>query len=204
MPIVDGSALRMAYYCNIFSSLCMVPMILLTGEMSGLHAVATGETDAKTLILGTVVTVCFRSSVSHALLVTPNNADTIACFLQGFFGFLIGIAGLLSVKVTSPVSHMVSSAARGVLQSAVGVLAFHEIITRRRMLSIGVIIAGSCHYVWVKNQEQQAAAVTSKPSSSAAPGADEESQIPLVSTHGGLDPDENEDEDMGRMFKDKG
>ncbi len=40
---------------------------------------------------------------------------------QGVFGFLIGLAGLLSVKVTSPVSHMVSSAARGVLQTLVSV-----------------------------------------------------------------------------------
>lgn len=57
LPIVDGSALRMAYYCNIFSALCMVPVILITGEFAGVHAVATGKTDARTLIFGTILTV---------------------------------------------------------------------------------------------------------------------------------------------------
>lgn len=123
-------------------------------------------------------------------------ANTLRVASQGFFGFLIGIAGLLSVKVTSPVSHMVSSAARGVLQTIVSVIAFHEIITHRRMISISVIIAGSCHYVWVKHQEQQAAAASTKPSSLAA---DEEAQIPLVATNGGkLEEEEDEDEELER------
>lgn len=111
---------------------------------------------------------------------------------QGFFGFLIGIAGLLSVKVTSPVSHMVSSAARGVLQTVVSVLAFHEVITHRRLGSIFVITAGSCHYVWVKHQEQQAAAQANKSSLA----ADEEAQIPLVATNGQGKMDDEEEQDM--------
>lgn len=35
----------------------------------------------------------------------------------------------MSIKVTSPVSHMVSSAARGVIQTIVGVRLFGDIIT---------------------------------------------------------------------------
>lgn len=35
----------------------------------------------------------------------------------------------MSIKVTSPVSHMVSSAARGVLQTIIGVWMFGDIIT---------------------------------------------------------------------------
>lgn len=118
---------------------------------------------------------------------------------QGFFGFLIGIAGLLSVKVTSPVSHMVSSAARGVLQTVISVLAFHEVITHRRLGSIFVITAGSCHYVWVKHQEQQAAAQASK----ASLATDEEAQIPLVATNGRDKVDEEDelelDEEIARL-----
>lgn len=40
------------------------------------------------------------------------------------------IAGLLSVKVTSPVTHMVSSALRGVLQTFIGIWVFSEAITQ--------------------------------------------------------------------------
>lgn len=42
---------------------------------------------------------------------------------------MICIAGFLSIKVTSPVTHMVSSAARGVVQTLLSVWFFGDIIT---------------------------------------------------------------------------
>jgi GDP-fucose transporter C1 len=50
--------------------------------------------------------------------------------MQGAVGFLMSIASLLSIKVTSPITHMVSSAVRGVAASLLGVWIFHDIITR--------------------------------------------------------------------------
>lgn len=45
------------------------------------------------------------------------------------FGFLIGIAGFLSIKVTSPVSHMISAAVRGVLQTFLGIWIFGDVVS---------------------------------------------------------------------------
>jgi GDP-fucose transporter C1 len=45
-------------------------------------------------------------------------------------GFLICIAGVLSIKVTSPITHMFSSAVRSVLQTALGVYLFGDILNR--------------------------------------------------------------------------
>lgn len=42
----------------------------------------------------------------------------------------MGIASLLSIKITSPITHMVSSAVRGVASSILGVWIFSDIITR--------------------------------------------------------------------------
>jgi hypothetical protein len=41
----------------------------------------------------------------------------------------MSIASLLSIKVTSPITHMVSSAVRGVVASLLGMWIFHDIIT---------------------------------------------------------------------------
>ena len=42
----------------------------------------------------------------------------------------MSIASLLSIKVTSPITHMVSSAVRGVAASLLGKWLFHDIIKR--------------------------------------------------------------------------
>ena len=75
----------------------------------------------------------------------------IGSLVTGFFGFLLGLAGLLSIKVTSPVSHMVSSAARSVLQTVLGVWLFGEFVTGRRALSIMVITCGALYYTWIQS-----------------------------------------------------
>jgi len=75
----------------------------------------------------------------------------VGSLVTGCFGFLLGLAGLLSIKVTSPVSHMVSSAARSVLQTILGIWLFGEIVTRRRAFSICVITLGALYYTWIQS-----------------------------------------------------
>jgi solute carrier family 35 (GDP-fucose transporter), member C1 len=42
---------------------------------------------------------------------------------------MLSIAGVLSIKITSPITHMISSAVRGILQSFMGVYFFGDVIT---------------------------------------------------------------------------
>ena len=87
----------------------------------------------------------------------------------------MSIASLLSIKVTSPITHMVSSAVRGVAASLLAMWLFSDIITgyvfarlctlivysicplSGRAASIAVILLGSIYYTWVKHQESQPA-----------------------------------------------
>jgi GDP-fucose transporter C1 len=48
--------------------------------------------------------------------------------LKGVVGFLICVAGVLSIKVTSPVTHMFSAAVRSVLQTILGIRIFGDVI----------------------------------------------------------------------------
>ncbi|KAH9944222.1 uncharacterized protein BXZ73DRAFT_73791 [Epithele typhae] len=78
--------------------------------------------------------------------------------VTGVFGFLLCVAGLLSIKVTSPITHMFSSAARSAIQTLLGVWIFDDILTTHRVGSILIIAAGTVYYTWTKSIEAAMAA----------------------------------------------
>ncbi|KAH9458893.1 hypothetical protein MJO29_009997 [Puccinia striiformis f. sp. tritici] len=122
------STIALTYYSNGLSALIVFPLIFILGETQTiLQLFSNGFDGFKTFFIGTIVT--------------------------GLFGFFICIAGLLSIKVTSPVTHMISSAVRGVIQTILGSLLFQDKITSGRVLGIGIILIGSIYYTWIKDQE---------------------------------------------------
>jgi len=130
MDVVGGNTLHLAWYNNLLSSVVLIPIIFLVGEGPEVRKLLFDDAVGKnwtTFLWGTLIT--------------------------GLFGFLICIAGFLSIKVTSPITHMVSSAVRGVVVSLLGVWFFHDVITTGRASSILTILGGSVYYTWVKNQE---------------------------------------------------
>lgn len=104
LNVVKGSTMELVYYNNLLSAALLAPLVILSGEYTAVNAMYTAGGDSfRTFVVGASVT--------------------------GIFGFLICIAGFLSIKVTSPVSHMVSSAVRGVIQTFLGMWCFGDIIT---------------------------------------------------------------------------
>lgn len=104
LGVVKGSTMDLVYYNNLLSALLLFPLVYLSGEYASVSAmVEHGGLPLKTFLTGASIT--------------------------GVFGFLICIAGFLSIKVTSPVSHMVSSAVRGVIQTFLGMWVFGDVIT---------------------------------------------------------------------------
>ncbi|PLW33505.1 hypothetical protein PCANC_16452 [Puccinia coronata f. sp. avenae] len=125
---VTSSAIDLAYYNNLVSAIFLLPLIPFTSEISAFRVLLSeGGGNLQTFLLGALVT--------------------------GFFGFLISLAGFLSIKVTSPVTHMVSSAVRGVLQTIMGTILFGDVITSSRFVGIFVILGGSLAYTAVKEKE---------------------------------------------------
>jgi len=135
LTLVNGNAIELAWYSNVLSSVVLTPIIWLVGEGGGIIDLATSPlyaSDGELSVLGRFL---------WGSLVT------------GIVGWLLSIAGVLSIKITSPITHMISSAVRGILQSAMGVWAFGDIITAGRGTSILVILTGSMYYTWAKNEE---------------------------------------------------
>jgi len=136
LNVVNGSALLLSWYTNLLSAILLLPICILAGEGPG------------------IMTLLFSS----AELITKTNPYPLNTFvwgslITGVLGFLMSIAALLSIKVTSPITHMISSAVRGVAASVLGMSLFGDIISSGRASSIGIILLGSLYYTWVKDQE---------------------------------------------------
>jgi len=130
LAVVKENTMDLVYYNNLLSSVCFIPLILFFGEELQIYQMFSDSPGSfRTFLIGIVVT--------------------------GFFGFLINIAGFLQIKVTSPISHMISSAFRGVIQTVLGVTIFNDILTVGRIGSIGIILFGSCLYTWIKDYESK-------------------------------------------------
>jgi len=84
LPYCNNSTIQLAYWTNAGSAILVAPFVLLLGEpVRILELSATPDWNMKVFVWGSLVT--------------------------GFFGFLLCVAGLLSIKVTSPITHMFSS-----------------------------------------------------------------------------------------------
>jgi len=137
MDVVSGSALMLSWYTNLLSSVLLLPISILVGEGPGIISLlsnnadpsqgAGGMTALRTFLWGSMIT--------------------------GTIGFAMSLASLLSIKVTSPITHMVSSAVRGVAASLLAMRFFGDVMTLGRATSIAVILGGSVYYTWVKHQE---------------------------------------------------
>ncbi|WWC68839.1 uncharacterized protein I206_102774 [Kwoniella pini CBS 10737] len=125
---VSNSPISLSYYNNILSTLVLIPIFIFSGELP----------NAIKLLSNGGATQFFWGSA-----------------ITGFFGFLISLASFISIKVTSPVTHMISSATRGVLQTILAVYIFGDIMSRGRIISIFLIITGSVLYVYAKTEDSK-------------------------------------------------
>jgi len=136
LDVVKGSALHLSWYTNLYSAIALVPVVVVAGEIPAITALLAEQNPLSTGI-------------------SPLNTFLWGSAITGVFGFLMSIASLLSIKVTSPITHMVSSAVRGVAGSVLGMWLFNDVITTGRASSIAIILGGSIYYTWVKHQESQ-------------------------------------------------
>ncbi|KAG2044431.1 hypothetical protein BDR03DRAFT_908774 [Suillus americanus] len=128
LPYCNNSTIQLAYWTNLGSAIFLFPFVLLYREISTLEdLIHDSNWDGQVFLWGSIVT--------------------------GIFGFLLCIAGLLSIKVTSPITHMFSSASKSVIQTLLGVWLFKDVMTVNRAGSILVITMGTIYYTWVKSFE---------------------------------------------------
>ncbi|KAJ6590951.1 hypothetical protein DFH09DRAFT_1138175 [Mycena vulgaris] len=139
LSFVNGSTILLSWYTNLMSVFVLAPIVMI-GEGGSVMKLLFGVDE---------------------LVTAPGSMSALRTFVvgsivTGAMGFMMSLASLLSIKVTSPITHMVSSAVRGVAASLLGMWLFHDVITSGRASSIGIILGGSVYYTWVKHQESEA------------------------------------------------
>ncbi|KAF9955630.1 hypothetical protein BGZ70_010169 [Mortierella alpina] len=132
LPAVNNSSIDLVYYNNALSLMATTPIIFLSGESA--------------LVVERFQSQGFASF--HQFL--------IAALVTGIFGFLVNLAGFMQISKTSPTTHMISGAVRGVLQTLLGYFAFHEVITTGRLTGIILILSGGALYTYAKDKEMKA------------------------------------------------
>lgn len=127
--IEEKSPFDMVYYNNVLSAIVLTPTLAFEGGQ--LMQMVTGKDLSmwKPLLVGIAV--------------------------AGSLGLLVNFAAFLQIKVTSPLTHVVASASRGVLQSLAAFFLLHEKINVARGIGIGVTLTGSVLYSVVKNFEKK-------------------------------------------------
>ena len=129
LDVVNGDAIELSWYSNVLSSVLLLPLIVLAGEVPDVLAListpvltSTGNSPLATFLWGSLITVSL-------VLTLVKGESALTPIFQGIVGWLLSIAGVLSIKITSPITHMISSAVRGILQSFFGIYFFGDIIT---------------------------------------------------------------------------
>ncbi|KAF9384139.1 hypothetical protein BGX21_001371 [Mortierella sp. AD011] len=129
---VNNSSIHLSYYNNFLSLLATTPIVFLSGESS--------------VVMEKLATEGFQAF--HTFIA--------ACLVTGVFGFLVNLAGFMQISKTSPTTHMISGAVRGVLQTLLGYFAFGDDITSGRLFGIVLILSGGALYTYAKDKEMQA------------------------------------------------
>ena len=75
-----------------------------------------------------------------------------AAALTGVSAFLLTIATFMQIEVTSPTTHMIVTAARGVAQSSLAIVLLGEMLTFDRAGSMFLILGGSALYGWARDR----------------------------------------------------
>jgi len=142
----DEGMWQMVWMTNCMALACYFPLFIISGEytvFSGLY------NSAMDLDVANVVAATEASSQLHAFLYTA--AAT------GAASFLLTLATFLQISVTSPTTHMIVTAARGVAQSGLAVLILREAVTMGRVWAMVCILGGSGVYAWGKDRVKQRA-----------------------------------------------
>lgn len=133
---------QMVWMSNVMSVFFFVPLLVLSGESKTFFAALSAyqhPIDPATLPHGAPAPINGQEFLRLALL-------------TGLAGFLLTIATFMQIEVTSPTTHMIVTAARGVAQSALAVVFLHEPVTSGRVASMMLILGGSALYGWARDR----------------------------------------------------
>lgn len=83
------------------------------------------------------------------------NAFLFKALVCGMLTFLTAVLALLQLNLTSPITHQITTGARGVLQSIFSVVFLGESMPKPQVVSVGIILSGTVGYTYIKDVESR-------------------------------------------------
>ncbi|ROT36150.1 hypothetical protein SODALDRAFT_328519 [Sodiomyces alkalinus F11] len=123
---------QMVWMSNCMAVLFYLPLLPLSGELATTADIFLGRS---------------QEAGGRQFLATA--------MLTGVSAFLLTIATFMQIEVTSPTTHMIVTAARGVAQSSLAIVVLGEVLTTDRVGSMALILGGSALYGWAKDRHAQ-------------------------------------------------
>lgn len=130
LPNVDNNIWRLQYYNNLNALLLLLPLIVITGEVSILRAFPY-----------------WTSLYFWALII-----------IAGVFGIAIGYVTALQIQVTSPLTHNVSGTAKACAQTILACAVYSEAKSFWWWVSNAMVLGGSSAYTYVRMLEMKSSA----------------------------------------------
>lgn len=140
LPNVDNNIWWLQYYNNLNALLLLLPLIVITGEVSVLQAFPY-----------------WTSPYFWALII-----------IAGLFGIAIGYVTALQIQVTSPLTHNVSGTAKACAQTILACVVYSEAKLFWWWVSNAMVLGGSSAYTYVRMLEMKSTAKEEQHKSSAA------------------------------------
>lgn len=129
--------IQMVWMSNVIALGLYVPVLIMSGELRD----------------PAIQALFFPSSTTSGLIGTKSADFLYTCTLTGLCSFLLTLATFLQIRITSPVTHMIVTAARGVAQSAFAVILLPgEALDKGRIASMVCILGGSAVYGWAEDR----------------------------------------------------
>ena len=129
ISVVDGNKWTLSLYNNVNAVLLFPFLILVFGELE---------------IIVEHVGMLYSSKFWGLMTV------------GGVAGFAIGIASIMQIQVTSPLTHNISGTAKAALQAVLAFYIWQNPATVRGCLGIAVVLGGSLLYAYIRNREMKA------------------------------------------------
>lgn len=126
LPAVDNDKWLLQLYNNVNACLLFPPLIALSGEIQTIQ--------------------------EHADLLMSWNF-WVGMTTASVFGFAIGLATILQIQVTSPLTHNISGTAKAALQTALAFAIWKNPTNAINVVGIALVLVGSLHYAYVRHTE---------------------------------------------------
>lgn len=138
---------QMVWMSNVMALVFYGPLLAATGGLPIIGAIVTGQP---------IVAAAAEGADAAAAAASSSSQFLHAALLTGLSSFFLTIATFMQIDVTSPTTHMIVTAARGVAQSSMAIIFLGETLTTDRVGSMALILSGSTIYGWACDRYQRA------------------------------------------------